>query len=247
MKVVFHEYFHHSYTSDPAAETGRMEAVVSAIPPEIEFIVPEPATEDQLLAVHTQEHINSVRTDGLYDIAAFAAGGAIMAARTGLATPTFGLIRPPGHHASADSRWGFCFFNNMAVALITLKNEELIKSALVLDIDLHYGDGTVNILGNKDWVKIFNPSENTRKDYLKKVETILFNIDVDLIGVSAGFDNHVDDWGGLMATEDYFTIGTMVNAASRDCNGGCFALFEGGYNHEVLGQNAVALIKGLAG
>jgi acetoin utilization deacetylase AcuC-like enzyme len=89
--------------------------------------------------------LNYVRQEGLYDIAALAAGGAIQAARLGLETPAFGAIRPPGHHASSDSCWGFCYFNNMAVALLTLKDEGLIETATILDFDLHYGDGNVNI------------------------------------------------------------------------------------------------------
>jgi hypothetical protein len=95
------------------------------------------------------DHIEYVRQEGLYDIAALAAGGAIQAARLGLETPTFGAIRPPGHHASRDSCWGFCYFNNMAVALLTLKDEGLIETATILDFDLHYGDGNVNILDHR--------------------------------------------------------------------------------------------------
>ena len=46
---------------------------------------------------------------------------------------------------------GFCYFNNMAVALLTLKDEGLIETATILDIDLHYGDGNVNILDHHGW------------------------------------------------------------------------------------------------
>ena len=67
-----------------------------------------------------------------------------------------------------------------------------------------------------------------------------------MIGISAGFDYHIDDWGGLLATEDYITIGSMVRETSRACGGGCFAILEGGYNHSVLGHNTAALLKGLS-
>ena len=112
MKVVFHEDFRMPYTSDPAAEGGRMEAVEWAIRDRVTWIKAVPAPEEAIAAVHTREHIARVRRDGLYDIAALAAGGAIQAAGIGLVEPCFGLIRPPGHHASAGSAWGFCFFNN---------------------------------------------------------------------------------------------------------------------------------------
>jgi acetoin utilization deacetylase AcuC-like enzyme len=72
------------------------------------------------------------------------------------------------------------------------------------------------------------------------------DVRVDLIGISAGFDYHQDDWGGLLATEDYRTIGAMARKAALACRGGCFAVLEGGYNHQVLGSNTAALLDGLA-
>lgn len=246
MKVVFDKVFHTVYTSDPAAEIGRMEAVMSHLPEHIEIIEPQPASLEQLELAHTSGHINDVRSQGLFDIAALAAGAAVLTARIGIDEPCFGAIRPPGHHASGDSAWGFCFFNNIAIALLTLKSENLIQSALVVDIDLHYGDGTVNILGEKNWIKIYNPTKNKRSEYLKELEDVLNEKRVDMIGISAGFDHHQADWGGLLATEDYFEIGRMTRTASQKNRGGCFAVLEGGYNHNVLGYNVAALINGLS-
>jgi acetoin utilization deacetylase AcuC-like enzyme len=134
----------------------------------------------------------------------------------------------------------------MAIALLALQREGLIGKALILDIDLHFGDGTVNILGTQNWVKIYNPMERTRGEYVREVGHILSSVEVDMIGVSAGFDHHIDDWGGLLATEDYFAIGALVSKAASACNAGCFAILEGGYNHEVLGDNVAALINGLS-
>jgi len=140
---------------------------MNALPRDTELVEAEPATELQIGLAHTPEHIESVRQEGLYDIAALAAGGAVQAARIGLKEPAFGAIRPPGHHASADGSWGFCYFNNMAVALLTLKDEGLIDTAAILDFDLHYGDGNVNILEHRDWVSICNPAARSREGYLK--------------------------------------------------------------------------------
>ena len=246
MKVVFHEDFYRVYTSDPAAAAGRLEAVVDVISPRAEFVQAQTAAESQILLAHAPQHIESVRNSGLYDIAALAAGGAIQSATIGLTEPCFGLIRPPGHHASAGSCWGFCYFNNMAVALMALKHQGAIDSAYVLDIDLHFGDGNVNILGGRDDIEVHNVEAGDRRRYLDEVDREMSACQADIIGISAGFDHHREDWGGLLETEDYAEIGRMVADAARRIGGGYFAILEGGYNHQVLGNNVLALIEGMS-
>lgn len=247
MKVVFHEDFYQVYTSDPASAGGRMEAIVDAIKSHVVFIIAEPASEADIEIAHTKAHINHVRQIGLYPISALAAGGAVQAATIALSEPSFALIRPPGHHASAASSWGFCYFNNMAIALEVLKAQKKINSAYVLDIDLHYGDGTVNILGHKDWVTIHNIKAYDRYAYLDEITKEMDRCRSDIIGISAGFDNHEDDWGGVLKTEDYLETGRKVRDAAIRNGGGCFGILEGGYNHRVLGSNVMALIDGLSG
>jgi acetoin utilization deacetylase AcuC-like enzyme len=246
MKVIFHDDFYQVYTSDPAAAAGRLEAVMGAIGSRVEFIEAKPASEVQIALAHASSQIDAVRNLGLYDIAALAAGGAIQAATIGLTEPCFGLIRPPGHHASAGSCWGFCYFNNMAVALAVLKKEGTINTAYVLDIDLHFGDGTVNILDRRDYITVHNVEAGDRILYLDEISNEMATCQADIIGISAGFDNHQDDWGGLLRTEDYFEIGRMVRESATKSGGGYFAVLEGGYNHQVLGANVMALIRGMA-
>lgn len=246
MKVVFHPDFQTVYTSDPAAAEGRIEAVVDAIRDQAEFVAAVPASEDDIRAVHTAMHVMRVREKGLYEISALAAGGAIQAAEIGLQEPCFAAIRPPGHHASADSSWGFCYFNNMAVALTSLKRRKLIASAFVLDFDLHFGDGNVNILGPQPWVEIHNPRERDRHEYLREVAQVLSGVTADIIGISAGFDHHREDWGGLLETDDYYRMGFLVRETANRCRGGCFAILEGGYNHEMIGPCAAALMAGMS-
>lgn len=246
MKVYFHEAFYQVYTSDPAAAAGRMEAVVAALEGEVDFATITPAAEIDILRVHSRRHLERVRDEGVFDIAALAVGGAIQAATSALSEPAFALVRPPGHHASADSCWGFCYFNNMAVALARLKQEGSIARALVLDFDLHYGDGNVNILGDRPWATIVNPEAASAAHYLEQTEAALVDEVFDIIGVSAGFDNHLEDWGGLLATEDYHALGRMVRRAAERRRGGCFGILEGGYNHDVLGLNVRAFIQGMA-
>ena len=247
MKVVFHDDFKKVYSDDPAAVPGRMEAILNVIQDRVTFAKAVPASEEDIRAVHTPYHIDAVRSMETYDIAALAAGGAIQAATIGLEEPCFALIRPPGHHASGNSAWGFCFFNNMAIALSKLRREEKIRKAYVLDIDLHFGDGNINILGGSGYVTIFNPATCDREDFLKIVDRDLPTEGVDIIGVSAGFDYAADDWGGVLEESDYTEIGRMVRQAAKRCGAGCFAVLEGGYNHQVLGHNCMAFLEGLGG
>lgn len=245
MIVYFDQDFYSEYTNDPAAEKGRMEAIVEEI---ASFAVIEPcqhALEEEILAAHSREHIEHVSELGLYHIASLAAGGAIQAAKTGMKEPSFGLIRPPGHHASATSCWGFCYFNNMAVSLYYLRARKLIGSAFVLDFDLHYGDGNVNILGQESWVELLNPDSVDRNSYLEEVREALDNTNADVIAVSAGFDNHVDDWGSVLQTADFRTMGKWVREVALRNGGGCYGLLEGGYNHQILGRNVLAFLEGL--
>jgi acetoin utilization deacetylase AcuC-like enzyme len=247
MKVIFHEDFYQVYSSDPASAPGRMEAIIEVITPAVDFLEAEPALDADISSVHTEPHIAHVRRAGVYEVAALAAGGAIQTANLSLKEPSFALIRPPGHHASSGSAWGFCYFNNMAIAIEHLKRNKKIGSAYVLDIDLHFGDGTVNILKPRDYVTVHNVAANCRNEYLAEIRDEMDNCHADVIGISAGFDNHEDDWGGTLITDDYREIGRMVLNASKHHGGGCFAVLEGGYNHQVLGHNVMALIEGLSG
>ncbi len=245
MKVIFHEEFQIEYTSDPAAEEGRMAAVVEIIEEEYEFVTAIHAGEEDIERVHSEAQMEYVKDEGVYDISLLAAGGAIQAAKIGLTEPAFALIRPPGHHASRDSSWGFCYFNNMSVAIMHLKSNNLINSAYVLDIDMHYGDGNENILGGLDYVDVYNLETSDRVEYLNLISREMENCTADIIGISAGFDNHINDWGGVLYSEDYFEIGKMVKNCANINGSGCFAILEGGYNHNVLGGNVLALLKGM--
>ena len=246
MKVVYHDFFRHSYCRDPAAAEGRLDAAINAIQNHVEFVEAYPADRFDIVACHTKSHIEHVARQGLYEISSLAAGGSVQAAIIGLEEPCFALVRPPGHHASRDFSWGDCHFNNIAIAIAKLKREGKIRRAFVLDIDRHFGDGTVNILGIAGYATIHNPYAPDPDSYLKNIKEHLPE-DADIIGISAGFDYHRDDWGGLLSTENYREIGTMVCEASQKSNSGCFAVLEGGYNHDVLGQNVMALIQGMEG
>ena len=223
-----------------------MDAVTRVLGNKFDMLDAVAAELKDIEAVHSGDHIDFVRQQGLYNIAALAAGGAVQAAAIGLDESAFALVRPPGHHASRSNSWGFCYFNNMAVALTRLFKTGRIKTAAVLDFDLHHGDGTENIFADNHAVSICNPDGSDRKTYLEEVESFLKNLKVDIIGICAGFDNHKKDWGGLLATDDYRVMGRMVKETGLKTGAGFFGILEGGYNHSVLGQNVLALIEGMS-
>ena len=248
MKIIYHADYNTVYASDPAARRGRIAAIWKELKGTYDFLEPQPALEDDLRRVHTQSHIESIkRNSQLYRIACLAAGGAIKAAQMAMEGETsFGLIRPPGHHASPDYSWGFCFFNNIAIALAKLGAENLIERALILDFDLHFGDGTNNIFAGSK-IKYFQPENQGREGFVNEIkERLETGKDYQILAVSAGFDRHLEDWGRQLSTDDYQTIGQLVKeAATRNCQGRRFAVLEGGYNHSVLGKNVKAFLEGL--
>lgn len=242
MKIVFHPKFYTVYTSDPAAERGRMEAIVSELR-DFEFVEPEMAKKEDILLVHTEMHYEYVKSDDdVFDIAMLAVGGAIKAAEIAFNEPAFALIRPPGHHASPDSSWGFCYFNNIAIAVKKLLFERRISKAVIVDFDLHFGDGTANAFRNDKRVQYHHMSGGN----IDGVADFLERCDYEIIAVSAGFDRHKEDWGGLLETEDYREIGKIIKEFSEQkCFGRRFAALEGGYNHRVLGKNVRAFVEGM--
>ncbi|RLI79688.1 histone deacetylase family protein [Archaeoglobales archaeon] len=241
MKIVFHPRFYEVYTNDPAAESGRMESIVAELT-DFEFVEAEMAKEEDILLVHTQAHYDYVKSmPKIFELAMLAAGGAIKAAEISFEELTFAAIRPPGHHASPDSCWGFCYFNNVAIAVKRLIEDELIGKAVIVDFDLHFGDGTANTFKNDSKV-VYHHMQS-----VERLTTFLVERDYDIIAVSAGFDRHKKDWGGMLETEDYKRIGEIIaKHADKKCDGKCFAVLEGGYNHSVLGKNVRAFVDGLA-
>lgn len=250
MKVVYHPRYLEVYSGDPAAAPGRMESIVEELRRSgFEFVEPESASEEDILLVHTERHLEYVKSLRLYENALLAVGGAIKASENALSgEPCFGAIRPPGHHAGRDSSWGFCYFNNIAVAVERLRRSERIENALIIDFDLHYGDGTAEIFSDIEEVTYYHLPSGNRMEQIKALRRFLaYAGDYDLVAVSAGFDRHVDDWGGVLETEDYRKIGELIGEfAENRCRGRVFAVLEGGYNHSVLGRNVRVFLEGLA-
>lgn len=124
-------------------------------------IAPRPATVDEIGLVHTPAHIAKVRAfaergGGIftedtvgsaktYQAALLAAGGLLAAIDAVMAKEienTFALVRPPGHHATPAAGMGFCFFNNIAIGARYAIQKYGLKRVLIVDWDVHHGNGT---------------------------------------------------------------------------------------------------------
>jgi acetoin utilization deacetylase AcuC-like enzyme len=136
---------------------------------------PPPAPLADLERVHTPAHIRLVRAiaedgggwvDGdtfvaaaSYDAALLAAGAAIAgcdAVLGGRQENAFALVRPPGHHALPDRAMGFCLFNNVAVAAGWARARGGAERVLIVDFDVHHGNGTQDIFYDRDDVVLFS-------------------------------------------------------------------------------------------
>ena len=254
MRVIFHEAFHDSSYSeekyDNAAEPGRLVNIMNALRFEGRYGVeePAPAKREDLLRGHSETYVAAIESKPrLFAMAALAAGAAILAADLAMrGEPAFACVRPPGHHASRSSAWGHCTFSNVALALLSLRDAGLIRSAFVVDFDQHSGNGTQDVLQGWPEAQVFNPYGDTAADYLRTLQERLDEAPVvDMLAVSAGFDGYIHDLGRKLATEDYFTIGRLLQSyAIRLVHQRRFAVLEGGYYLPDLGKNALAFCRG---
>lgn len=250
LKVLYHSAYEEDYPTASVETPERVRVIREELKGDFEFVTPVVATEEDILLVHTRPLLQEVKRDPLlFQVASLAVGGAIQAGQMAYeGIPAFGLIRPPGHHASPGSHWGFCFFNNMAVAVERLVREGKLRRVLILDIDLHFGDGTYNFFQGRSDVVVANIQEEERTSFLEKVaEALESALPYDLIAISAGFDRYRLDWGGTLEMDDYRVIGEMVaEKAVSSCSGRRFAILEGGYYLPHLGKNTRSLVEGLA-
>lgn len=253
MKLVTHPAFCATdYATDAAAVPGRMEVILEALAEEPEWtqVQPAPAAPEDLRRAHGEARLaEAARNPRQAELAALAAGGAILASDLAMAgEPAFAVVRPPGHHAARDAGWGYCVYNNVGVALLRLREQGRIASALVVDIDAHTGDGTVDVLSPWPGARVLNPYADDRVAYLALLERELRDQPaVDILAVSAGFDAYKEDVGHKLETMDFFLVGRCLRQFCRRLgHERRFAVLEGGYFLPALGRNAAAFCKGFA-
>jgi acetoin utilization deacetylase AcuC-like enzyme len=136
------------------------------------FLTPQPASDEDLLLVHTPRYLKKLKTGSLsadeismlelpfsaelVKFAGLMVGGTILAGRLALEQGLAIHIGGGFHHAFHDHGEGFCVLNDVAVALEKLKSEGAIRKAMVVDCDVHQGNGTAHILSGKDYAFTFS-------------------------------------------------------------------------------------------
>jgi len=238
------------------------------------FVLPQPAPEEQLVKVHDHEYVWMVKKglvedgdtpayDNIFENARLSAGGAILAAEI----KGFSILRPPGHHAGVNGAAlgaftrGFCYLNNIAIAV-----RHLDKPTLILDIDGHHGNGTQEIFYGDSKVTYLSlhrhpnyPGTGIRSDknclnfplppdcgeamYVRTLDKALNNVapeKFEVLAVSAGFDTYAGDLASLGLTETaYKEIGRRIAELGKPT----FFVLEGGYNGEHVGNSIDQLLR----
>lgn len=137
----------------------------------VRLVEPAPLTEADLLRVHTRAYVEAVRTGeprplaesqkfpwspALYPSVLLTGGGCLAAARTALEEGVAAALASGFHHSHADHGEGFCTFNGLVVAADALRAEGKVERVAVLDMDLHYGNGTASLAAARPY--LFNAS-----------------------------------------------------------------------------------------
>lgn len=232
--------------------------------------VPPAATEERLLLAHDPDHLERLQQprdfdddtpyfDGIYDHARRAAGAAMLAAEIALMDrqPVFSLMRPPGHHATADQAMGFCYLNSIAIAALYAREKLHAPRVAIWDFDAHHGNGTEAIVHTRHGVlftsvhqypgypgtgtRTFDNCKNwpiaphtPRAEHMTALRASLDAIvafDPNIVLISAGFDAYARDpiTAMTLETEDFAQLGRWL----RETGLAAAAVLEGGYSSDL--------------
>lgn len=235
--------------------------------------VPGAAEDAAIMRAHTAAHLRRLAVavdfdadtpyfDGIGEHARRAAGAAMAAAEAARAGegPAIALMRPPGHHATAEEAMGFCYLNGIAIAALHAQATGAARVA-VWDFDAHHGNGTEEILldrpgvffasvhqspgypgtglrdrgpHTRNWpVRPRTPREVHMAALRESLDAVVA-FAPDLVLVSAGFDAYARDPITAMnlATADFATLGGWLHATKLPTA----AVLEGGYSAELPWQ-----------
>ena len=286
MKIITDErcagYSQFGHPERPARVTATLERLRNQTELPLTWAAPGKVDDAQILRAHSPEHLARLDEPEDFDadtpfhenIAGFARASvaaaldALKAARAG--ENVFSLMRPPGHHATRDRAMGFCYLNNIAIAVLEAAATGS-KRAAVFDFDVHHGNGTEAILLDRPGVAFFSihlhplypgtGGANAGKNcfnypvepgappdlYRGALASALADLEKfrpDLVAVSAGFDAYARDplVPGVLVLDDYYRLGQSLRALGAPL----FSLLEGGYSRD-LPELIFAYLKGVEG
>ncbi len=286
MKIITDErcsgYAHPGHPERPERITATLEKLRDQTELPITWAGPVRFEDEVLLRAHSPEHLARLReprdfdldTPFFTDIADYARASvgaglsALQAARRG--ESVFSLMRPPGHHATRNRAMGFCYLNNIAIAVLEALATGTRRLA-IYDFDVHHGNGTESIVLNRPDAWFFSihqspcypgtgtrnvgnncfnypvPPDTPRGEY-RSILTSAFehlqSLKPELVAVSAGFDCYAHDplAQGTLEAEDFYWLGKKF----RDLGLPVFTVLEGGYS-KALPDLVLAYLKGLEG
>lgn len=177
-------YLEHDTGQHPE-NADRLRVILSALQADdvwekLEVIQPEPAERAMIEMVHDPVYIESLESQiqsgalfigtmdcivskRSFEVAEYAVGGMLDLTRrvsAGELKNGFGLVRPPGHHAERGQALGFCYFNNIAICAEYLVRHENYNRILIVDYDVHHGNGTQHIFESRNDVFYCSIHEN---------------------------------------------------------------------------------------
>jgi len=248
----------------------------------ITWASPGLAEDKVILRAHSPEHLARLEEPRDFDpdtpffpgIAGYArtsVGATLEASRSARSGEiAFSLMRPPGHHAMRARAMGFCYLNNVAIAVLEALAQGC-KRVAVYDFDVHHGNGTEALLLNNPGAAVFSihqypcypgtgtrnlgnncfnypvPPQTPRTEYRHILASALERLQAfkpDLVAVSAGFDcyNHDPLAQMTLGTEDFHWLGQSFHNLGVPV----FSAIEGGYSRD-LPDLVLAYLKGLDG
>ncbi|MEM4565646.1 MAG: histone deacetylase [Archaeoglobaceae archaeon] len=222
---------------------------------------------DLLRKVHTNEMIEAVLSETLCSTALRSAGGVVNATELvfkGKLKNAFCYIGAGGHHAGRDYFWGYCCFNDVALAIENLYEKFGEKKVAIIDTDAHHGDGTRELVKNRNVLHFcICDRDYESRDLLKIDRSYFLNDYFDLVADFVdkcekfapslvfwyfGHDTHVGDYADIgMSVDDYVKIAkTLKSCAQSVCNGKLVVVLGGGSLSDVARDATIAVIKELS-
>jgi len=270
--VIDRRYMDHDMGAWHPESPARIEALIKMLEEDPPLpclpIEPRPATVEELAFVHERGYVDFVRSTAgqtvpldpdtvagpkSWPTALLAAGGFLEALdriMDGTVPNAFALVRPPGHHAEASQARGFCLFNNIAIGAEHLVRRHGLRRVLVVDWDLHHGNGTEHAFYGRGDVMYFSihqvplyPGSGAARAF-GHGEGVGFNLNVPLLA-GKGDADYLHIFENILAPvaaqfePEFVLVSAGFDIAARDPLGG-MAVTPAGFGRMTAALMAMA-------